>query len=130
LSFFVYFGRAIILLEFCRNAFFEKSRFRKIAISRLFRNQFQTCNNFARILLKCVFRKKSLAYFAVNIRCSWYQWIQNCQAHHFLTGLQMYSHFWENGRWITKDKKIDLKLKLCLKFYFLRFSVFWDLEKL
>jgi hypothetical protein len=48
-----------------------------------------------------------LTCFVANIRCSWYQWIQNFQAHHFLTGLHMNSHFWENGRWITKDKKID-----------------------
>jgi hypothetical protein len=27
--------------------------------------------------------------------------------HRFLTGLHVISHFWENGRWITKDKKID-----------------------
>jgi hypothetical protein len=54
-----------------------------------------------------------LTCFVANIRCSWYQWIQNCQVHHFLTGLHMNSHFWENGRWITINKKID--------FVFLRF---------
>ena len=46
-------------------------------------------------------------YFATNFRCSWYQWIQNYLAHHFLTEIHMYSHFRENGRWITKDKKND-----------------------
>ena len=44
-----------------------------------------------------------LTCFAANIRCSWYQWIQNFLAHHFLTCLHMYTHFWENGRWITKE---------------------------
>ena len=37
----VYFGRAIIFLGFCKKAFFEKSRSRKIAIYRLFRGQYK-----------------------------------------------------------------------------------------
>jgi hypothetical protein len=63
---------------------------------------------------KAIFSKKVvlrkllfLARFATNFRCSWYQWIQNCQAHHFLIGLHINSIFWENGREITKGKKID-----------------------
>ena len=54
------------------------------------------CNNFARRLKKRFFRKKVtlgkllfLACFAANIRCSWYQWIQNCLAHLFLKKWEM-----------------------------------------
>jgi hypothetical protein len=48
-----------------------------------------------------------LARFATNFRRSWYQWIQNCQAHHFLTGLQMNSHFLKKWEMNYERQKID-----------------------
>ena len=94
----------VIFFNICQ---FATSFHRLFPFSRVF----WACNNFARRLKKRFFRKKlvleNCLFSLVSRSTIGVLGINGFRIAKRIIFWHMYSHFWENGRWITKDKKID-----------------------